>query len=160
MNLYYVKTKEKMDRQIIYYLVGGVVLIVLGKTLLKKLPGLGGTPLDPDLIEEQKEAAKDIVSSRMFDPLYWKEVPAAKLMPRSAAEMWAKKIKDAWGWFNDDEEQILNALNQAQSYAQVSQIADAYGRLYSKDLFTTFAKNLNRHEINLIWQLLKNKPRT
>ena len=63
-------------------------------------------------------------------------------------------------FFNDDEAAINNAFNQAQSQAQISQIADAYSRLYNADLLTTLQNNLSKSEVNQLWNLIRIKPRT
>ncbi len=137
-----------------------VLLIVLNSVIKKIIPditGLGSKLIDD---EEYKKTVSALLNSNMFSPDFYKQFNSIGLMPRSTAETWAKQIRDAWGIFNDDEDAIYDALNQAKSWAQVSQIAEAYSRLYQQDLLSTLEDGLSGSEISYMWNLLRRKPRT
>ncbi len=153
----------KTEGWIVLGIIAIVLLFVIKGTLKRIIPDIGGA-FDTgigSITETNKEFEQAITSmTELFSPNFYKNFPSVELMPRSTAERLAKQIRDAWGIFNDDEAAISNALNQAQSQAQISQIADAYSRLYNQDLLTVLENGLSKSEINQLWNLLRIKPRT
>ncbi len=84
-------------------------------------------------------AALDSAASNpnsFWSPQFWKNQRNAIIMTRSSAESIAKNVYDAFGAFNDNEEQAIGALKALHYQTQVSFLSDVFFQLYSMDLIT------------------------
>lgn len=145
-----------MKQQIIIYLVLGLIaylLITKGIGSIGRLIGFNNSQED----KEENQAIKQMTLSDAFKPTFWKEFPAIYLMPMSRAQTLARQVEQSWGYFNDDEAQIVDALRQASSQVQISQIAGAYSQLFKEDLLSTLKGGLSDSEMKQIWDILKVK---
>jgi hypothetical protein len=70
----------------------------------------------------------------------------------------AKKINDAWSFYNDDEEAVYAAFRGLRYQTQVSSLVDAYRKLYNKDLLTTLKSNLSDTEFTEVINIISTKP--
>jgi len=71
-----------------------------------------------------------------WSPLFWKGLRNPIIMTRSSAENIARTIYDAFGVFNDNEEQAVGALKNLKYQAQCSFLADVFFQMYGMDLIT------------------------
>ena len=88
----------------------------------------------------------------------YKKGTAFQLLKVADANIYATKINDAWGFFNDDEEQVYAQFRALRYQSQVSSIVDAYQRLFKKDLQTTLKANLSSSEFAQITKIISSKP--
>jgi len=76
--------------------------------------------------------SSDIIQAKAFDTDWWKKAPQKAGQPiirltADAVKKYAKKISDAWGILNDDEDQIYWVFEQKlKDQVQVSQVAEQY----------------------------------
>lgn len=87
-----------------------------------------------------------------------KTTQTIKLLTASDSNIIAKKINNAWGNFNDDEEAVYAAFRGLRYQTQVSSLVDAYKKLYNKDLLTTLKSNLSDSEFNEVINIINTKP--
>lgn len=127
--------------------VGGYFLIV--KPLLETL-GLKKSTEDKNQDAENEASAKVLGWSPLFYHDVSKKGISAVYKKASAARAIAKEIYDAWGIFNDDEEQVNDAFNKLRNWVQLSQVAEAYSNLAQADLYSDLKARLSRSEFNVI----------
>lgn len=95
------------------------------------------------------QAAKDKILSQVsqlasgsngWNPNFYKDYTSKyskwTLLTSVSASALAKKIYDAWGFFNDDESAIYAAFRSLRSQLMLSQVCDKYTQLYNRDLLT------------------------
>jgi hypothetical protein len=87
-----------------------------------------------------------------------KPTQTIKLLTFSDSNIIAKKINDAWGYFNDDEEAVYAAFRALRFQTQVASLVDAYRKLYNKDLLNTLKSNLNDAELYEVINIIGTKP--
>ncbi len=80
------------------------------------------------------------------------------LLTAKDAQILAKRIYDAFGNFNDDEEALYAVFRGLRFQSQVSSLVDAYQSLYKKDLLTTLKANLSDSELGELLNIVSNKP--
>jgi hypothetical protein len=59
-----------------------------------------------------------------------------KVLTVAGADSYAKQIKNSFGVFNDDEEQIFGVFRNLRFKTQVGSLVTAYFKLFKKDLLT------------------------
>lgn len=87
-----------------------------------------------------------------------KPTQTIKLLTFSDSNIIAKKINDAWSFFNDDEEAVYAAFRGLRYQSQVSSLVDAYKKLFNKDLLTTLKSNLSDSEFYQVINIIGTKP--
>lgn len=70
-----------------------------------------------------------------WSPAYYKAV-GGTLLYRSVAEKMAEEIYDAFGFFDDNEEQAIGVLKTIRFQSQLSFLADVFYQKYNQDLLT------------------------
>lgn len=77
---------------------------------------------------------------RWWNPTFWRSKPTnisyTNPITESTARQMAKNIYDAFGWFNDNEEQAINVFKQLPSQAAGSFVSYAFQNEYNMDLLT------------------------
>jgi hypothetical protein len=87
-----------------------------------------------------------------------KTTQTIKLLTASDSVIIARKINNAWGTFNDDEEAVYAAFRGLRYQTQVSSLVDAYKKLFNKDLLTTLKSNLSDGEFTEVINIISTKP--
>jgi hypothetical protein len=87
-----------------------------------------------------------------------KPTQTIKLLTFSDSNIIAKKINNAWGNFNDDEEAVYAAFRGLRYQSQVSSLVDSYKKLFNKDLLTTLKSNLSDSELYEVINIIGTKP--
>lgn len=146
-------------------LVGGAVLV--GGFVIYKGFQLGTGVLESLGLKDDKEdkanaALIDNAAKYLqFDPTYWKRLPTGSIIYSTAgATVQAKKINDAFGYINDDEEAIYNVFRSARSKGHASIIAYEYSALFNADLFETLKARLSVSEMATVIKITESKPTT
>lgn len=83
---------------------------------------------------------------------------SSKKLSTTQANAYAKKIWNAWGVFDDDENAIMEVLRACGSIDQVHQVAKAYETLYKVSLVTSFNEDLSDSERAEMDEIMKIKP--
>lgn len=142
-------------------LIGGylVVQVVSGAKGLLEALGLKDSKED----KEEDRLIENASKYPQFNPNYWWEgsSTAAKkwlVYKDESAKTAAKKIKNAWGVFDDDEAAVTGVFRNARSKAHVSRIADAYFKLYSIGLFDDLKARLSSTELSDVIRITENLP--
>jgi hypothetical protein len=117
----------------IFLLVGGV----LGFSLIKKI--LEGLGIWDSKDTKQLDADSGNPNS-WWNPLYWQNKPAnveyTSPITEATARTYAKQIYDAFGIFNDNEEQVISVFRHLPSKAAGSFLAWVFAKQYNEDLLT------------------------
>ena len=146
-----------VDRSIIIYASIAIIFLLLVNQFVGRL--LPSNIWKRSEEEEKQKQLRDANMREVFDPAFSDDTPATGRLPLPYLETVAKKIKDAWGFWNDDEAAIFAALtNDAKTLSHVSQISKTYNRLYGDDLLTVLRQGLSRRELQLLWDGIRNKP--
>lgn len=122
--------KEDSSRYLLYG--GGLILLyIAGNKLFQKL----GIVKDKEALEADAANAQ-LESENYFDPAYYEERKKlyTVLSLSDGGVAYAKKIYNAKGYFNDDEDTVYGVFRSLQSKTQVSLVAKAFFGLYGKDL--------------------------
>lgn len=99
-----------------------------------------------------------------FNPVLYKSAPGGtSLMTSANANAMAHQIYDSVGIFYDDPESGFGAIKQAKNWYQVSQISDAFNKLFGKDVYgwlkikydTTTQKDVLAKLVNYAFNLPK-----
>lgn len=118
-------------------LLGGAVLAILYWGLIRPVTNkLGLTQSDKD--RREAEMVGEAGKNHGWNPNFWKQpAPFAHFtLTEKFAQELAKKIYNAWGKFNDDEQAIFAVFRSLRSQAQLSQLAYYYSKNYNQDLLT------------------------
>lgn len=117
-----------------------------------------------DTVEEKelKKQAIDLENLGIWDPIStllkkYKGGTTFQLLKVAEADQLATKIKDSWGYLNDDEEQVYAQFNSLRYQSQVSSLVDSYKKLFQKDLKTTLKSNLSSSEFDEIVKIINRK---
>jgi len=167
---------NKDNENIIKYVVllGGAYFLVI-KPILQKL-GIQKTA-----IEEQTTQAiiKQDLSSNFESPfsgsVYLKKIPpGAKYisLTQISAKNLAKKIRESFTNFGDNEQQVIGVFKQLRTKAQVAVLADVFFKTYNLDLWTflksgtpnadlisQYYTGLNDTDLNIILNIVNKLPK-
>ena len=141
-----------------YILPGGLLLI--GVTVAQKFGLL------PSLDSQEKEKKK-LAASGLIDSTYvTKLINATKkdssktgvhLLTSSGANNFAKKIYDAIHWYKNDSAEILSVFRLIEFKSQVSQVAQAFYKLYGYDMYTYLSQKCSDATIASVYDLINSK---
>jgi hypothetical protein len=117
-----------------YLLYGGglLLLYVAGKKVFQKL-GIVETAADV----QAAQASAQVESENYFDPTYYKDkikIYGEVMSLSDKGVYYAKKLYNAKGLFNDDEDTVFGVFRALNYKTQVSVVADAFFKLYNQDL--------------------------
>lgn len=73
-------------------------------------------------------------SNSWWSPVFYKDKTNARILSRAATEEKAKAIYNAFGLFNDGEEQVIGVFKTLPSQAAASWLSDVFYQLYGEDL--------------------------
>jgi hypothetical protein len=148
-----------MNRTIIIY--GSIVLIVLIVLFvtLKRVGLIKSKEQRKNKKIEDKQEGKeitvstDINSAKYFKPSYYKSSKSVNLLTPIASDNAARTIEEAFGVFNDDEEQIFGVFRNLTNKVQVSQIAASYLKLFNTDLASELIQRLGKSEQVILFNI-------
>lgn len=113
--------------------------------------------------KEDKEAEENIQNFKGWDPNYYQKISADKIkttyITSAGAEKVAKDIEDAWGTFNDSEEQVYGALRLLKNQVQLSQVAHKYWLLFKVDLGREIKARLSDDEFSEVVKIITKFPK-
>lgn len=109
------------------------------------------------MIETERKLLED---SEYFNPNLYKKTGygLSVIMPEETAKNWAETINDAWGWINDNEEQIYDVFRRIPNKVTISQVSDEYSKLYKIDLLADLINRLSAYELAFIYRIVDKKP--
>jgi hypothetical protein len=144
-------------------LVGGAVVAVLGLDIVKKLLESVGLWKSKDVKEVQDEIENP---NSPFSPNFWKTAPAGSLLltTQTMADM-LKTLKNAFGFFDDNEAAATGVFKQMKTQSQVSFFSDYFTKNEKADLLTWLRGSswpndrLSAAELNEIIQFVNKLPK-
>jgi hypothetical protein len=148
-----------MNRTVFIYILLAILalvflFVVLRRVGLIKSKTAKQTEKKLDEIKQEKKTSKNIINkSEYFKPSFWKQFPQTVLLNEIEAVNKADDIYQAWGLFNDDEEEIYGVFRSLTNKAQVSQLADQYQKAYKTDLAGAIIDKLNDNEAQKVFQI-------
>ena len=129
---------RSFDYKILLWVVIAVLLFIFGKKIIAWISDMFasigiGKDKDDETVGDAVEGSGS--SSSPWNPAYWKSVNGGtKPISYALADTLIKKLTDAMGFFNDDEEAVYGVFKQLPSQAAVSFMADRFFQLKSADL--------------------------
>ncbi len=108
-------------------------------------------------------AGVGIIESDAFNMYYWQSLmnklkKSYYLLKQKEAEAFVKKISDAWGVFNDDEDAIYGVFRALKDQVQVSQVSYWYYQKTKINLIDELRSRLGKEEIAEIVKIAGKLP--
>lgn len=125
-------SKEQQQQQILTVLLG------IGATLLTYKVVIAPILEKLNIIDsaEDKALNEAQLSETAWNPRFYQTAPTGSILITSAAvKMLSKKIYDALNWYGDSFVEVIGALRQLKTKAQVSQLADYFAKTYGLDMY-------------------------
>ncbi|MCB9448695.1 MAG: hypothetical protein H6585_10160 [Flavobacteriales bacterium] len=112
-----------------------------------------------ELERQISPATTGITESDAFDIYYWQKAPkqVGKSIIRltdDAAKANAKKIYDAWGWWDDDEDQVYGVFRSLKDKVQVSQVAYWYYKAHEINLIDDIRSRMSQSEVAKVMEIV------
>jgi hypothetical protein len=165
----YMKREKKVgflssaDIMPIMLLVGGFIGFDLIKKTLEFL-GLWDSQDTKDL----DNAANN--PNSFWSPNFWQTKPASTpwtyVINEATANQWIDDITDAFGWWNDSEEQAIGVFKRCRTQANLSFLAWVFGRRYDGEDLLTYLRGgwwpqdrLSDSDVNIINQYISRLPK-
>lgn len=113
----------------VLYVGGALVAFTLIRNVLIRA-GIAAGP-------GSQSASTQITDPRSYwKPTFYRTQAGARLITRARAELFAKRIHDAFGIFQDDFNAVMSIFSQVPSKAAVSWLSDVFQQKYKQDLLT------------------------
>lgn len=141
-------------------LVGGYFAYKLFLKPLLETLNIVDTP-DEKIMREAADKANTSAPTNYWTPTYYKYAPAGKkpwILTETGARTISKRIYDAMGYFNDDEEAIYGQFKALQYKTQISYLASIFFAVYKKDLFAFIESYFNDKEMVILLKITETKP--
>lgn len=116
----------------------------------------------------EKKQSEDSLNKQEVKYNFWAGIAAMKiavgskktikLLTASDANILAKRIYNAWGVFNDNEEALYAVFRELRYQSQVASLVDAYRSLYKLDLLGALKSKLNDKELAEVIHIISIKP--
>jgi hypothetical protein len=153
---------DATQQKFIFYTIGGIVVYQIAlKPLLESL-NIKDTKEEADLKKLKQETENLPVSQDYWRPSYYKQIVGglkATIFTVASADKLAKQIKDAQGFFNDNEEQIFAAFRFCKYKTQVSFLSERFAILYKQDLYTWLRDSvLSKSELSTVLNITSKLP--
>jgi hypothetical protein len=149
------------NKAVIYggLILGGYYLIL--KPILEGL-NLKDTREEKEAAQLQNKTENLDLSKDYWNP-NWFASGAGKytvaLLPEEIAKAYVKRLKNAEGYVNDDEEAIFAVFRLLKAKSQVSWLAYWFNKQYKKDLYTWLRDAvLNEKELNTVLNIIGKLP--
>ena len=108
-------------------------------------------------------ASVGLVESNAFDMYYWQNLGAKLkksyyLLKQNDAKSFAKRIDDAWGWVDDDEDKIYSVFRALKDHVQVSQVVYWYYQDKKINLIDELRSRLAKDEVGEVMKIVNKLP--
>tara|TARA_R110000796_G_scaffold43619_7_gene107116 strand:- start:321 stop:809 length:489 start_codon:yes stop_codon:yes gene_type:complete len=153
-----------------YKIIGASVgTLLIGMTLFsvrKRSRDLRTSKLLSAIKAQIEPISNGLMSQNAFDIHYLNKVLQAVnrevlVLKTSTASRYADQIHKSWGsWYQggDDEEKVYGIFREMKDKIQVSQVAKAYQKTYSKNLIDTLKDRFDKEEITIVLNIIKALP--
>lgn len=146
---------------VVYGIVAVASYYLVIKPLLQSL-NLMDTREEKDAAKLQSSVENAELSKDYWNPNYLKQAGTGYnvyLMPEADMRLYSKRIYDAQGTFNDDEEAIYAVFRQMRYKTQVAFLAYWFNKLYKKDLYTFLRDGVfNKDELATLLTIINKLP--
>lgn len=105
---------------------------LIGYTLIRNVLIKAGFAAGPGT---QSVSAQMVNPDSYFKPTFYKRT-GGRLITRATAEMFANRIHNAFGLFQDDFNAVFSVFSQVKTKAAISFLADVFQQKYKQDLLT------------------------
>jgi hypothetical protein len=136
--------------------VGGLLLLYMGGRNI-----LQAFNVVPD--QADRDAASQITMMQRddyFSPNYYKQFPGALLIRVADANILTKRIYDAKGIFNDDENAVYGVFQSLKTKSQVSFLASVFYTNYKKSMYGYLTSFLNTKEMANVAAICNKLPKS
>lgn len=99
----------------------------------------------------------EVVTQVMEDVQNSNAIRSSATITEVEAKSIANKIRDAWGFINDDEEAVYNAFSRVGNLADLYLVMQMYGQYKNEDLEEAIHNRMNAGEIDKVNNILKSK---
>jgi hypothetical protein len=158
---------KQQDKQLIVY-GGGILVLYFGliRPILTKL-GIQQTQQQQQQQQQIQTATTSLNIKSAWSPLFWKNCGAgAKILTKTSADVLAKKLYDAFGYFSDDETAVYSVFRQLKTKSQNSFLVDRFRALYGLDLLEFMKRGkgvlaqagLNNDELSIVLDIVNKLP--
>tara|TARA_R110002049_G_scaffold113040_3_gene263079 strand:+ start:4724 stop:5212 length:489 start_codon:yes stop_codon:yes gene_type:complete len=153
-----------------YKIIGASVgTLLIGMTLFsvrKRSRDLRTSKLLSTIKAQIEPISNGLMSQNAFDIHYLNKVLQAVnrevlVLKTSTASRYADQIHKSWGsWYQggDDEEKVYGIFREMKDKIQVSQVAKAYQKTYSKNLIDKLKDRFDKEEITIVLNIIKALP--
>jgi hypothetical protein len=139
--------------------VGGLALLFFGgRAILQKL-GIVSTAADQAAQLETQAQMQQLSSGNYFDPDYWRTGGAGTLLlTMGAANNYADILKNAKGYFNDDEAAVYGVFQSLKTRSQVSFLAMVFFQKFNVSLLGYLQTFMNDAELTTVAKITNKLP--
>jgi hypothetical protein len=136
--------------------VGGLVLLYMGGRNI-----LQAFNVVPDQADRNAQTQiTQMQTDDYFSPNYYTKFPGALLIRVADANILAKRIYDAKGVFNDDENAVYGVFQSLKTKSQVSFLASVFYTNYKKSLYGYLLSFLNTQEMANVAAICNKLPKS
>lgn len=142
----------------IFWIAGGLI----GLSIIRKILIALGIWEDP---KSKKLDQASVDPNSAWSPAYWRRSQNySYTISEAQAKAYAEQIYDAFGMFNDNEEQAIDVFHKMRTKANVSFLADIFSQVYQQDLLTFLRggvwpqDRLSDSDVTLINDYIANLP--
>lgn len=150
------------DYRPVLYIGGALAAYVFVLKPLLETLGLKDTAEEKAADRLQSQTEQSSVAQDYWRPGYFQQGAGkytVALINQSRTDALVKKLWDAQGSFNDDEEAIFAVFRELKAKSQVSWLAYNFNRKHSKDLYTWLRDSvLNSSELNTVLTITNKLP--
>jgi hypothetical protein len=153
---------DATQQKFIFYTVGGILVYQIAVKPLLEATGLKDTKEEADLKKLKLEAENLPANQNYWAPSYYKQIVGgmkATIFTVASADRLCKELKDAKGFFNDNEEQIYSVFRACKFKTQISFLVERFRFLYKLDLYTWLRDSvLNEKELSTVLNITSKLP--
>lgn len=146
---------------VIPYLVLGIILyVILARLKVFSLAdGIANIFTSKPKTDNKNIDVMHMLNGDFWSLDYWKKSPANKRFSFARARELAEKIKNTFGFFNDDEMALFGIFaNDVRNKTHISQIATYYYEDFGKRLDTVLAAKLSNNELYKLAEIINKLP--
>lgn len=136
---------------ILYIIIALVLLFVLTKVLKR----FGILKSDEKILQEKQ--ANEIRTLDYFNPSYYLG-KSFKQLSTNEAEKFARDLKKGVRSFGTNEEEIYSTFKKLPNRISISQVAEAYYRIYNEDLQSRLLNEMRDKEKAILFNIIKALP--
>jgi hypothetical protein len=146
----------KTGNKILDYVLIGSIIFAIWKILQ-----FIGVFKDQD--EINTEAGSKETSANPLSPKFWQyyrdERKNPTILTTASATQKAEQIRDAAGFFNDDESAIFSVFRTLKTQTQASFLADRFQTIYNESLIEFLNDTFDEEEFSKVYQIVRSLPK-